>query len=307
MAFSSFAQMACLQQCLSKKMKQFLILWIPRFWTIVVDMTIHDGVHPHRGPVQEVGVPSTSHEFVSVDAVVPAHTGVGYNGRFAVLAEEDSDDEAMLEVRACRRQVAASPSFPPTEADPVRPTEVDMESASEPRWLEAETEPILFVFPESEVGSDVEVNVESEADIAPVAMIRPSAAHPSRVRQFGHGECAGGHRNQELCDEGASSIHPRCIQIRHEVSVARESVSGMELQNRLRILRGWKLFILIPRMLLFRPARGGKVPKNQLLDRLSKFADGQWLDLLGKSQEASENAARLRSRRRWNRVDEVGR
>ena len=82
-------------------------------------------------------------------------------------------------------------------------------------------------------------------------------------------------------------------------------VSGMELQNRLRILRGWKLFILIPRLLLFRPARGGKVPKNQLLDRLSKFANGQWLDLLGKSQEASENAARLRSRRRRNRVDEV--
>ena len=75
-----------------------------------------------------------------------------------------------------------------------------------------------------------------------------------------------------------------------------EIVSGMELQNRLRILRGWKLFILIPRMLLFRPARGGKVPKNQLLDMLSKFVNGQWLDLLGKSQEASENAARLRSR-----------
>ena len=45
--------------------------------------------------------------------------------------------------------------------------------------------------------------------------------------------------------------------------------------------------------------------KNQLLDRLGKFANGQWLDLLGKSQEASEKAARLRPRRRRNRVDEV--
>ena len=51
----------------------------------LVDMTIHDGVHPHGGPVPEVAVPSSSHEFLSVDAVVPA--GVGYNGRFAVLAE----------------------------------------------------------------------------------------------------------------------------------------------------------------------------------------------------------------------------
>ena len=88
----------------------------------VVDMTIHDGVRPHGGPVPEVGVPSASQEFVSVDAVVPV--GVGYNARFEVLAEEDSDGEAMCEVRACRRRVAASPSFPPTEAGPVRPTEV---------------------------------------------------------------------------------------------------------------------------------------------------------------------------------------
>ena len=89
---------------------------------------IDDGVHPHGAPVPEFGVPSASQEFVSVDAVVLA--GVGYNGRFAVLAEEDSVFEVMLEVRACRRRVAASPSFPPTEGDLVRP-KVDMESASE--------------------------------------------------------------------------------------------------------------------------------------------------------------------------------
>ena len=87
---------------------------------------IHDSVHPHGGPVPEFGVPSASQEFVSVDAVVLA--GVGFNGRFAVLAEEDSDFEVMPEVRHAR--VAASPSFPPTEADLVRP-KVDMESASE--------------------------------------------------------------------------------------------------------------------------------------------------------------------------------
>ena len=50
-----------------------------------------------------------------------------------------------------------------------------------------------------------------------------------------------------------------------------EIVSGMEIQHQLRISRGWKLFVLLPRILLFRPARGGKVPKNQLLDRLQQF------------------------------------
>ena len=162
---------------------------------------------------KEFGVPCASQEFVSVDAVVPA--GVGYNGRFAVLAEEDSDEEVMLEVRARRRRVAASPSFPPTAVDPVRPTEVDMESASEVGVPEAETASILSAVPESEVG-------ESEADVAPVAMIRRSVHIQERVHQFGLGECTGGHHNQELCDEGASNIPSRCMQVGHEVGGARD-------------------------------------------------------------------------------------
>ena len=82
-----------------------------------------------------------------------------------------------------------------------------------------------------------------------------------------------------------------------------EIVSGMELQNQLRISRGWKLFILFPRILLFRPGRGGKLPKNELLDRLRKFANGEWVDLLGLSKEASESAACIRSRSRVDTVE----
>ena len=84
-----------------------------------------------------------------------------------------------------------------------------------------------------------------------------------------------------------------------------EIISDMEFQNSLRVLKGWKLFILIPRMFLFRRPRKGKIPKNQLFDRFSKFANGQWLDLLGKSPEAWENEVRLRSRKRRNKVDDV--
>ena len=73
-------------------------------------MTIDDGVRPRGG------------------AVVPTSAGIGCNGRFAVLAEE-SEGEAEPEVMFQRRRVV-SPSVPSTEQDPVRPTEVDMESGS---------------------------------------------------------------------------------------------------------------------------------------------------------------------------------
>ena len=59
------------------------------------------------------------------------------------------------------------------------------------------TESILFRVPESEMGSDEKVNVESEADVASCDDQTFSAC-PKRVHQSGHGECAGSHRKQEL-------------------------------------------------------------------------------------------------------------
>ena len=51
----------------------------------------------------------------------------------------------------------------------------------------------------------------------------------------------------------------------------------MESDNQVRITRGWKLFILLPRMLLCKPPRGGKVAKNKLLDRFTKMhRDSGW-------------------------------
>ena len=84
-----------------------------------------------------------------------------------------------------------------------------------------------------------------------------------------------------------------------------EITSGMELSNNTRVVRGWKLFVLLPRMLLFKPPRGGKVSKNVLLDRFTKFAQGQWLDLLTQSVAASAAAIEMRSRRRRTGTDSV--
>ena len=48
-------------------------------------------------------------------------------------------------------------------------------TASEPSGPEAETESVLSAKPKSEVGSGVEVDVESQADVPPAAVIKPSA------------------------------------------------------------------------------------------------------------------------------------
>ena len=72
----------------------------------------------------------------------------------------------------------------------------------------------------------------------------------------------------------------------------------MESHDTTKVSRGWKLFIFLPRLLLHKPARGGKVPKKMLLERFTQFAEGRWLNLLRESVEVSTEAAQLRHRRR---------
>ena len=82
---------------------------------------------------------------------------------------------------------------------------------------------------------------------------------------------------------------------------------GRHRRNALQEERGWKLFFLIPRLLLFRPARGGVVPRNKLEERLSRFASGELLFLLPESSKLSEAAkdASVRKRGRGAPSDEA--
>ena len=68
----------------------------------------------------------------------------------------------------------------------------------------------------------------------------------------------------------------------------REILQGREHSDDARSVRGWKLFLLLPRMLLFRPPRGGLIPKQRLLDRFQLFARGEWMHLLLASRECCE-------------------
>ena len=73
----------------------------------------------------------------------------------------------------------------------------------------------------------------------------------------------------------------------------REASTAFSNRNELQSVRAWKLFLLLPRMLLWKPSRGGLVPKGKLQERFAAFARGDWGSLLSQSEEAAKSAAAI--------------
>ena len=82
-----------------------------------------------------------------------------------------------------------------------------------------------------------------------------------------------------------------------------EILDGTEAESLVRATRGWKLFLLLPRMFLFRP-RGGIVPRKQLEARFKSFHDGHWIQLLNESAVSSEKSHTQSVRRRLRAQDD---
>ena len=84
---------------------------------------------------------------------------------------------------------------------------------------------------------------------------------------------------------------------RNALKFALEEASA---QEDVRQVRGWKLLVLLPRMLLHRGPGGGLVPKSKLVERFQLFSRGDWHILLEASAKCDQQAAisRRRSRRR---------
>ena len=62
--------------------------------------------------------------------------------------------------------------------------------------------------------------------------------------------------------------------------------------------RAWKLFGLVPILLLSRPAHIGSVGRDELAKRADEFAQGGWGDLLTKARENSHDFPAVVRRRR---------
>ena len=76
----------------------------------------------------------------------------------------------------------------------------------------------------------------------------------------------------------------------------------------IKVQRAWKLFMLLPRMILFRPPRGGKVTRKQLEERCQAVARGGWMHLVRRSMQAAEQGSANSCRRRRRQLgDDVTR
>ena len=84
----------------------------------------------------------------------------------------------------------------------------------------------------------------------------------------------------------------------------KEIVEGVEANNNTRETRAWKLLLLLPRVLLFRPSRGGLVPRKKLESRFAQFQAGQWVQLLDEGTQCAQEAHSRSIRRSRRNNDE---
>ena len=86
-----------------------------------------------------------------------------------------------------------------------------------------------------------------------------------------------------------------------------EIVTGSAANDELKATHGWKLLLVLPRMILFRPSRGGTVPHRKLEARITAFQQGAWLELFAEGACYAEKAlAQSVRRRRRQQSDDDG-
>ena len=89
---------------------------------------------------------------------------------------------------------------------------------------------------------------------------------------------------------------------RNALKVAMEEASSSDPT---RQERGWKVFLLLPRILMHRPPGGGHISRDKLIARFEIFRRGEWRSLLEASAQCDARAAQARCRRRRRQVDNV--
>ena len=159
----------------------------------------------------------------------------------------------------------------------------------------------------SDSGDDDGSEVSGEEDDIELPVVEPVApVVPSAAAQRGGFTQLDQWNLDDLSSRRASVMKtvPRFLwgSFRIALKVAMEEiVGGAVRRNEIQPERGWKLFWLLPRMMLHRSPRGGLIGREKLMARFDNFAAGQWHDLIVSSNRCAEGAATV-WRRRARRV-----
>ena len=160
---------------------------------------------------------------------------------------------------------------------------------------------------------------EHEVDAAPVGRRRlVLVSQGSHVSQSGEGRLEDDRFHDDDSIDGVSVVSdvpvvpdvpsplPIDLDPRRTMRLVFEEIlEGHEVNSNTRMSRGWKLLMLLPRMLLHRPSRGGRISRKQLEERFRRFQEGEWLSLLREGQGCCSEARRRSVRRRRRIVDEL--
>ena len=97
-----------------------------------------------------------------------------------------------------------------------------------------------------------------------------------------------------------------CHEVRSTVLAGPSQDRNACTDDLLRQERGWKFFMFLPRMLLYRPPRGVSC-WGKLLKRFDQFNRGAWTSLVEASRTCCQQAAVVRRRRSRRGEKDLGR
>ena len=154
--------------------------------------------------------------------------------------------------------------------------------------------------------SDVEAAVEVEVEDSAVEVkieVEAAQSRSARIRAASR-ELDGVDVPAMFARRGVVMQNvPRFLRgaFRNAVRVVLDEIKAGSFGNdEMRQKRGWKLFLLIPRMLLHRQPRGGTIAREKLVQRFERFSSGHWIELIRNcvvNEEEALQIARRRSRR----------
>ena len=175
-----------------------------------------------------------------------------------------------------------------TQVDPVDPTALDEE------WDRSDTESIESRGGTSDAVGEMEVEPFLEPPVPPVAV--PVGNFLGSFQWLVEVDLEVVFKQRPCLMKSVPGFLKWAYRSAMRVALT-EIDQGRSEEDATRSSRGWKLFLLLPRLLLHKPPRGGLVPKKQLQHRFEVFSQGDWVSLLNASMEHATRAAQASSRR----------